>query len=309
MSKHSAVLRLGLLVASLVATHAPYARAQNELRLKRAWVKKYADRASITVTMDVRKSHTTPHTISSSGNDGDLHFAGEADGVGLPFVAEVVNARGTAEKPADAAIVAAWKNQTPIEVTGAWRLWFEHPADSQVQGGGSPFSPNTPNPDHSFEIHPVSRVGQIDVGQSFTRIPGYTAYSADTAFPYFDKCRIVVKASHSGISIRSKRVVYNYVTFEIALVEAPREVSDGRFVHATILGKDGDEATPKPRRMVFVRGTAAYDAAKNAVQGDHLTVLGIPRIDLSELLKMISKHGTEQFEAELPYEMIIVGVL
>jgi hypothetical protein len=37
-------------------------------------------------------------------------------------------------------------------------------------------------------------------------------------------------------------------------------------------------------------------------------VLGIPRINLDGVLALVQKNGTQQFDAQLQYEMIIVGV-
>lgn len=39
-----------------------------------------------------------------------------------------------------------------------------------------------------------------------------------------------------------------------------------------------------------------------------MRVLGIPRIDLNRVLSLVATNGTRQFDAQLPYEMIIVGV-
>jgi len=62
------------------------------------------------------------------------------------------------------------------------------------------------------------------------------------------------------------------------------------------------------RRMIFVQGTSAANAVRNAAAGDRLRVLGIPRISLNKVLTLVQNNGTRQFEAPLPYEMIIVGV-
>lgn len=280
-----------------------------EVRLKRAWVQAFADRTSIDARMDVRHSHTQANTVSQGGNDGDLHFSGVSPDVGLPFVAEVVNAGLQPQQPRVAQIRAAAQSSTPLVISGAWRLWFEHPARRQTQGGSDPFTPDNTNPNHSFEVHPISRVDQADVTGSFIPIPGYHAYAATTAFPYFDACSVTVKASHSGISIRSKQLRYNYVAFEIELAQPPKRVADGWIALATVLA-DGDEvAAQGTRRMIFVQGTAAAQTIQHATSGDRFRVLGIPRINLSAVLALVNTRGTAQFRAQLPYEMIIVGVM
>jgi hypothetical protein len=300
-----------VLAGSLLATTTPL-RAQDpkfEVRLKRAWVQAFADRTSIVASMDVRHSHTKANPVGHGGDDGDMHFSGVSHDVGLPFVAEVVNAGLPPQKPQVSRIVAAQQSGTAVAITGAWRLWFEHPATRQTQGGANKFYPDHTNPDHSFEIHPISRVNQDDVGGSFIPIAGYQAYTAAEAFAYFDQCVVTIKASSSGISIRSKKLKYNYVEFEIQLEQDPKQVQDGWIALARVLTDQDNEAANGQRRMIFVQGTRAAQAIQNASAGDRFRVLGIPRINLNAVLFLVNQNGTKQFNAPLPYEMIIVGVL
>ena len=277
--------------------------------LKKAWAKKYANRAGIEADMTIRWSHKTPNTISDDGKDGDLHFSGESGDVGLPFVAEVVNARMAGQQAAVNTIKARADDGTPVTIAGAWRLWFEHPSKKQTQGANNAFHPDNTNPDHSFEIHPVNRVGSLQVGESFVMVPGYTAYTAETAFTFFDECRVEIKASQSGITIRSRKLKYNYVEFDIELTKKPTAVVDGFIVPARITAGQGDETVVEgARRMIFVGGTPAAQAIAGASAGDRFTVLGVPRINLRRVLELVDQHGTTQFESRLPYEMIIVGV-
>src|SRR5439155_1002719 len=73
------------------------------------------------------------------------------------------------------------KNQ-PVTVDGAWRLWPEHGGNTpQIQGAGlAPFT--TTNPDHVFEIHPVTRFDGIDTSDGVDVIEGFQTKDADTAF-------------------------------------------------------------------------------------------------------------------------------
>jgi len=306
-----AVVRSAVLLPATIAAlcaAVPLQAKNFEIRLKKAWVKTYADRTSIDVSMDVRHSHKHANQVGRSGDDGDMHFSGVASDVGLPFVAEVVNAGLPGEQAAAATIIQHEGSNGVLAITGAWRLWFEHPSQLQTQGDSNAFSPDNTNPDHSFEIHPASRVGQHDLGGSFIPIAGYSAYTADTAFRYFDGSKVTIKASRSGISIRSKKLKYNYVEFRIELATAPITVQDGFVVSARVLDSHGEEVADGLRRMVFVQGTSAANAVRNAAAGDRLRVLGIPRISLNKVLTLVQNNGTQQFEAQLPYEMIIVGV-
>jgi hypothetical protein len=61
--------------------------------LKQKFVDTYKDRATITAQMTIRHAHKQPNSVGSGADDGDLHFSGVSDDIGLPFVAEIVNAR------------------------------------------------------------------------------------------------------------------------------------------------------------------------------------------------------------------------
>lgn len=307
MNNHA--LAVACISASLAGPAALRAQeAKFEVTLKKAWVSAHADRATVSASMLVKHTHKKPNTIGSGGNDGDMHFAGVSDDIGLPFVAEIVNAALPGEKPAEQDMMSKQTTKQQLTVVGAWRLWFEHPSRSQTQGGNNAFSPDNTNPNHSFEIHPVSRVDQDDVGSSFVPIKNYQAYTADVAFPYFDGCVVTIKASSSAISIRSKKLKYNYVSFDAELTGDPKKVADGYIALGTILESGDQDAANGPRRLIFIDGTSAAAKIATASSGDRLRLLGIPRIDLRAVLTLVAQKGTKQFDAPLPYEMIVVGV-
>jgi len=300
---------LGIAAALFVAAAPLASQAKYEVRLKRAWVRKFADRATVDATMEVRHTHRSANQVESGGKDGDLHFSGVSADIGLPFVAEVVNARQQGQLAAIQVIKDREASGDLLSITGAWRLWFEHPAKRQTQGGRNAFHPDNTNPDHSFEIHPASKIDDEDVSGAFIPIQGYEAYSADVAFPYFESSTVTIKASRTGISIRSKKLKYNYVEFDAELAEAPREVADGFIVKARFLDDDGEQVGDGFRRLIFVGETDAAEAIQDVAAGDFIRVLAIPRLDLNAVLEMVARQGTRQFEARLPYEMIVVGVI
>ena len=307
------------MLGALPLLHA--AEPKFEVQLKKAFVDKYKDRTLIKATMVVRHSHKQPNPVGQGSEDGDLHFSGESDDVGLPFVAEVVNA--AAQTSAVAIIKQTAKHNedqpkdpTPMQVVGAWRLWFEHPSKSQVQMGNNPFFPDTTNPNHSFEIHPTSAVNQLDLRASFVPVRDltthpprdYKGYGAEVAFPYFDGLGVVIKGSNSAVAIRSQQLKYNYVDFYIELTQNPKKVQDGYIALAEVQDKQGEAQSDQPRRMIFVEGTPAAQSIGQASTGDRFHVLGIPRLNLNAVSYLVSQHGTQQFSAKLPYEMIIVGI-
>lgn len=298
---------------------------QFEVQLKKSWIEAYKDRTSIEASMVIHHSHKKPNKVGRGSEDGDLHFSGESDDVGLPFVAEVVNAASESKAVAFIKSVAATNetsggNEKAVAVTGAWRFWFEHPSKLQIQGGNNPFTPDHTNPNHSFEIHPVSSIGpsggssRIDVEDSFVPVQDpktharFEAYPAETAFPYFDGITARIKASRTGVSIRAPQLRYNYVDFHIELTQKAKQVSDGYIALARVVSEDGEQALPSTVRMIFVRGTEGAKAMSTAAAGDGFHVLGIPRVNLNAVSFLVGQHGTTEFSARLPYEMIVVGV-
>src|SRR5215470_10531944 len=92
------------------------------LILKKAFVAKFKDRATIDATFFVDHAHKKPNP---GAKDGDMHVAGRAPNeIGLPMVAEVMNAKD--EKKAVDSIHAVEGTGKSVEISGAWRLWFEH---------------------------------------------------------------------------------------------------------------------------------------------------------------------------------------
>src|SRR5947208_16283830 len=130
---------------------APLASAQT-LVLQRSFIEKYKNRATIDATFIVDHAHRRPN---NPAKDGDLHASGRSEEVGLPMVSEVMNAAGETTVLNVIHDTEATHAATPI--SGAWRIWFEHPSKQpQIQFDNVPPAGNT-NPDHCFEIHPITR--------------------------------------------------------------------------------------------------------------------------------------------------------
>ncbi len=116
-----------------------------------------------------------------------------------------------------------------------------------------------------------------------------------------------VRCDRSNYCGRTTSILTPGVDIEVS--EAPKKISDGYTVMAKVLIGDGDEeAADGVRRMIFAEGSAGAKQIKGATIGDHFTVLGIPRINLHKVLDLVAKHGTEEFSAQLPHEMIVMGM-
>src|SRR5262249_54013362 len=145
--------RRGMLSTCLFFLASSTARSEIVIVLKNKFIEDYKDRVTIQADFTVDKAHARPNPPSK---DGDLHVAGREPQIEPPTVAEIMNARS--EKEAVQAIHDAEGAEEPIKIAGAWRIWCEHGGDSkQVQGAKlKPFK--TTNPDHVFEIHPITQI-------------------------------------------------------------------------------------------------------------------------------------------------------
>jgi hypothetical protein len=200
-----------------------------------------------------------------------------------------------------------------ITLTGAWRLWFEHPptSGSQIQFDTVPPAANT-NPDHCFEIHPLTKVGPSDVATQLHDIPGFTPKDAAAAFGTYEKLSVSVQATATAVTLISTKSGYNYVLFTMFTTSKTGKLDDGGIaVFADALPEGGDDtgAVAKQVRMIFVPGSDPWKQAQNLPVGSELTVLGIPRVNLNAISGLLTPNKpSPAVQKKLPYEMIIVAL-
>jgi len=299
--------------AAVLTLHRPVESAAQlrVIRLRNAFISAIKNRATITdLPFTVDHVKTSINSISSGGKDGDLHVAGRPGPfVALPMVAEIVNAR-LENDDVVAAMRAAGKTTAKIQLSGVWRLWFEHPPkEVMIQGGTLP-PPDTTNPDHVFEIHPITAVDGHDADQSFVPIKNYTAYTAERAFAAYEKLQFRAKRNSTFTTITSTMVGFNYTEFDAELAGATKHINDATFVLADILDENGHSVVVKPIRLVFADNTKAAAAftAKGPKKGMKITVLGIPRVNLDKLMDEADKSPGNTVIVKGAYEIIVVGV-
>lgn len=280
------------------------ANAEVEIILQDSFIATYANRATIETGFIVDKAHKKPN---SPAKDGDMHIAGRDNKAILPMVAEIMNAK-EATGAVDRVHDEEGQNHALV-VVGAWRLWNEHAGDSVFVQGSAVKKATTTNPDHAFEIHPVTSFDGIDVSDTLHPIAGFQEKDPEKAFTAYENLRSEISHSGSTTSIVSSMGGYNYVKFQMVLSEKPKRVSDGALAFAEVHDLDG-ELLVRKRRMVFVGGTPPADAVKSADGGACFVVLGIPRIDLA-LVKWRVEHAQQRpgvLKWNLPYEIIVAGV-
>jgi len=208
-----------------------------------------------------------------------------------------------------------------VSVTGVWRIWFEHPGPGQVQDQPeAPVPvPTSSNPDHVFELHPITQFGTFDCLDSFVNITNpnvsppkvYKAYSASTAFGEYENLEAAIKATSKRVFLATAKTGFNYTEFVIELAGKPKDMGDSFMVMAHIYDSHDPEepVVETMHRMVFVKGSPPAVQIQGLKKGATLHVLGIPRVNLKEVMAVANKHGANEIVVPLPYEMIIVAVL
>ncbi len=308
-ASNQCVMRTATRVASLAVALAYFLLANpalaGKVNLKKSWVEKYKDRATISATFHIDDAHDHPNPAKK---DADLHIAGRSLQVGIPMVVEIMNAR---TEPAALQEVKD-KMGSSAQIVGAWRLWFEHPPHGALQAQNLNQLPQPvagTNPDHIFEIHPVSEISGIDLGDTFQKIAGYTPKTAAEAFGRYNQLKAAVRADDHGLTIDSPQVGFNYVEFWMTAKGNPKAMKDGgRAVLADVFGASGDEPLAEGIRMIFVPGTLPFAKLSGVEAGSELHVLGIPRVNLNALFTFAYSPANDGTRRALPYEMIIVAV-
>jgi hypothetical protein len=312
-------MRTGRRICSFVAALALFASTlqAETLTLSSTFVKQVKNKATFPIHLELDAHLTSPHRIGRSGDDGDIHMAGRADEVRLPMVAEIMNA-GLAPQAASVDDMNNTSSGQIVPVTGVWRIWFEHPSPGdQVQGDPVDVPANS-NPDHVFEVHPITNFDSQEIADSsLVHIAKgqktYEAYPALTAFPAYDKLTATISASGTAVSIAAEKAGYNYAEFIIELAGQPQLASqsdpndNGIFVLANVYDLSDPETpvTTDVRRMVFVENTEPAKQVLALPKGGRLHVLGVPRVNLAEVDAL---GRVDSVDIPLPYEMIIVAV-
>lgn len=302
--------RLAVTTCILVST---CAYADITVALTNEFIDTYKRRATITGNFTVNAAHDEPNHVDPEGKeDGDMHIAGECDVVGLPLVAEIMNARKYTECTDFVHQLDETNGSTTI--TGVWRLWFEHPGPhNQVQFGDNVLGPYPTNPYHSFEIHPVTQFGEFSLLDSFAPIKdagkefGYK--SAKDAFGQWKSKACAITSDGEMTKVRTSTVQYNYVKFRVAkLPDSTFEVDDGTFMFVSVYDPKSSKRYMRKARIVLVEGTPPQQKLRDAEVGKKLTVIGMPRMSLSLVAWRRDSEVPSVRKWTLPFELVIVAV-
>jgi len=184
LDRHSMPARFACLVVAAWTTCATtLVHAEIELTLKNTFIEKYKNRTSIEDECVVDHSKVRP-TRRPRTATCTLPFAARRK---LPLVAEIMNAKDHRE--AIDLSKAAEVDGSKVTIKGAWRIWNEHAGDQTFRQGTAVAKAENTNPDHVFEIHPVTEFGPHDVPASFREIVGYQPKRAEDALNRYENSR------------------------------------------------------------------------------------------------------------------------
>ncbi|MCX6567500.1 MAG: hypothetical protein NT147_00415 [Candidatus Aminicenantes bacterium] len=276
-----------------------------EFQIKKSFIEKYKDRVNITTTFTVDQAMQNP---AARIFDGDLHMAGRAPEIGLSAVAEIAN--GALAKRAADLVHSVEGKGVPLKISGVWRIWAEHAGRAKQEQGTPLPAATSNNPGHIFEIHPITRINNIGVLDTFKPVEGYMPGGARSTFEMYEKAECTLTVKPKTVSMVTQKGLYNDVEFLMEITDARQiVVPGGRFVIASAMDLKGDLLV-KRLRMVFASGTPPEKAVKFLKRGDRLHVYGLPRMDFAEVSRRVRGSRTDPtlLTKPLPYEIIIQGV-
>jgi hypothetical protein len=288
-------LRFAATVGSTLCLLTPVLGA--ELQLRESLLREQSNRVTITLDAEIAKIGSVHHLDTSnpvSGDDCDVHMGLSSDDLRVPFVGEVKNACST-EPPSHGtwskAILAERHGQL-ASFAGAFRIWLEHPP-RYVQTESNPEPVNGSNPPHQVELHPLTKIGNIDLHSNVRWIEK----DGDQGFGYgseqFRDARkwtiVIDRLSYHGtryISIKGPKFKYNHWTLKGRVSGPVEQLEDGVRAQADILGKNG-KVLADHVSLLGAAGTAGGDKLGNAHEGQTFEFLAVSTLDIPTVLNEV----------------------
>lgn len=273
-------------------------------RLDRSFIE--ANRYRITLTTDVTVDATA--RINPKVFDGDIHIAVRTPAVQLRMVAEIMNAK-TAPRAVELARRAE-KTRAPLPVTGVLRFWPEHAIGLPHRQGEEVERLTNANPDHVFELHPLVRVGGLDLLSTMKTVDGYKAGHASATLETYQGSDLALRVLSNRVYLTTPAGLWNDVHFQLELTGAtPLIREDGRYLTGRARDRDG-KLLVDSIRVVLVKDSPPDQAIRNRTVGTRLHVWGLPRVSFDGLARLIEQAGTDTGwrTARLPYEILIIGI-
>lgn len=245
--------------------------------------------------------------IHKEKDDGDVHFGVNTE-LGFNTVGEIMNAKDEKETSVKY-LKEKGSNKDTVVLTGVWRIWCEHSGSEKYVHGKQDIV-TTSNPNHIFEIHPITKIDDRNILGTIKRTDGFEYYTAAYAIPKYDDVPFSIRKKGSKVLITTKAAFYNYINMKIKVVDKPVESEDGNglFVYCQILD-DHYEVIAHKRKLVFLKDTEAYNKLKEMKEESVMEVYGMPRWNFSLILWRLenSKNDKSILDWNLPYEIVVTG--
>ncbi len=265
-----------------------------------------ANRQRITIDADLTVDAAGP--INPRAFDGDIHIAGRSPAIGLRLVAEIKNAK--LAPTAIQLVRDAERSRAPVRVRAVMRFWPEHAIGlPHRQGEPMPRLPNA-NPDHVFELHPVVRVGDIDLLATLQTVKGYRPGNASSTLRLYQRSELAIRTLASRVYVKTRAGLWNDVHFQLEVTDGrPVVQDDGRYLAARARDLEGNVLVDSIR-VVLVHGSPPELAFRSLRSGDRVHVWGLPRVSFDGLARLIQGAGTDTSwrTAKFPYEILIIGI-
>ena len=261
-----------------------------------------------------RISLTTDVTVDAAARinpkvfDGDLHIAVRSPDVRLRLVAEIMNAK-TAPEAVQLARKAE-KSRAPLRVTGVLRFWPEHAIGLPHRQGEEVERLTNANPDHVFELHPLLRVGDVDLFSTMQTVSGYRPGHASRTFEAWQTSDLAMRVFSNRVYLTTPAGLWNDVHFQLEITDfAPSVREDGRYLKGRARDLEGGLLVDSIR-VVLVRDSPPDRALRDLRAGARVHVWGLPRVSFDGLVRLIGEAGSDTGwrTTKLPYEVLIIGV-
>jgi hypothetical protein len=270
------------------------------IELDRGLIERLKNQATMTIDLPIDAAAREPN---GERFDGDFHLSGRSKEVGLPVLVEIMNA--AEEREATNLVHRVEHSGRPVKISGAWRVWPEHAG----RGTKAEFDALEPLESayahHVFEIHPVTKIGGVELKNSFVPVAGYRPGAARRSFQIWSQATATLHLAPRSITLVTKNGLYNDVHFLLEVLgEPPLVVPDGRILMAAARELDGPVVMER-LRAVFVKDTPPERLARRLSRGDRVHVWGLPRVDYAE----ISRRAKESIlTGALPIEIVVIAV-
>lgn len=244
-------------------------------------------------------------------DDCDVHVPLRTTAFFLAILGEIKNACSMG--PTRAELVALGAGPMPVE--GAFRIWFEGHDEGvpfREENRREPEAYNNSGPPHLVELHPITRLGPLDLLDRvrFIEKNGQTfVWKTADSFGRAVRARLTIRRRTIGgrryvvLRCTCPRLANHYqLDVEIANSPHPTDNGDGIVASGPIFDKNGEVLLPLAR-FFAIQGTPAAQVLETVAAGDRLTVYALARLSLRPLLGRVRSSART---INMPIELVVL---